>query len=51
MDDIFNAGIPAWRTYKKPSRLDELQSEIERGNLKVVPTSPEHAENVREQKA
>lgn len=36
MDDVFNSGIPAWRSGKKKSRLDELQTEIERGEVKVV---------------
>ena len=37
MDDVFNSGVPAWRSgRKKTSRLEELETEIERGNVKVV---------------
>jgi hypothetical protein len=35
MDDVFDSGRPAWKRHKKTSRLDELQREIEAGNLKV----------------
>ncbi|KAF2500236.1 MFS sugar transporter-like protein [Lophium mytilinum] len=35
MDEVFDSGIPAWRGVKKGSRLDELQSRIETGELKV----------------
>ncbi|KAH6687973.1 high-affinity glucose transporter [Plectosphaerella plurivora] len=35
MDDLFNSGVPAWRTHVKKSRLDELEREIAAGNLKV----------------
>jgi len=35
MDDVFDSGLPAWKRYKKRSRLDELEREIEAGNLKV----------------
>lgn len=35
MDEVFESGRPAWKKYKKRSRLDELQQEIEAGNLKV----------------
>ncbi|KAJ0109804.1 mfs glucose [Diaporthe amygdali] len=37
MDDVFNSGIPAWRTSGKSSRLDQLEKEIQEGNLKVAP--------------
>lgn len=36
MDDVFNSGLPAWKTHKKKSRLDELENEIATGNLKVA---------------
>ena len=36
MDDVFNSGIPAWRSGKKKSRLEDLQTEIERGEVKVA---------------
>ncbi|KAK6083969.1 glucose transporter [Seiridium cupressi] len=35
MDDVFDSGRPAWKSYKKESRLDQLQKEIEAGNVKV----------------
>ncbi|KAI1846250.1 hypothetical protein JX265_010626 [Neoarthrinium moseri] len=35
MDDVFDSGRPAWKKLNKTSRLDELQKEIEAGNLKV----------------
>jgi len=35
MDDVFDAGVPAWKTVKSGSRLDELTRDIETGNLKV----------------
>ncbi|KAL2148133.1 hypothetical protein VTH82DRAFT_1801 [Thermothelomyces myriococcoides] len=42
MDEVFESGRPAWKKYKKRSRLDELQQEIEAGNLKInVPVGGE----------
>jgi ABC-type proline/glycine betaine transport system ATPase subunit len=35
MDDVFDSGLPAWKKHQKRSRLEELQREIEAGNLKV----------------
>jgi MFS family permease len=35
MDDVFDAGIPAWKSAKGTSRLDRIQKEIEEGKLKV----------------
>ena len=35
MNDVFDSGRPAWKPVPKGSRLDELQKEIEDGNLKV----------------
>lgn len=36
MDDVFDSGIPAWKGVRKGSRLDQLQKDIEAGNLKVA---------------
>ncbi|KAK3381937.1 general substrate transporter [Podospora didyma] len=35
MDEVFDSGLPAWKRYKKTSRLEGLEREIEAGNLKV----------------
>jgi hypothetical protein len=35
MDDVFDSGIPAWKAGKVGSRLDQLERDIETGNLKV----------------
>ncbi|KAK0377004.1 high-affinity glucose transporter [Colletotrichum limetticola] len=35
MDDVFNSGLPAWKTHQKKSRLDDIEREIAAGNLKV----------------
>jgi len=35
MDDVFDSGRPAWEAAPKGSRLDELQADIEKGNLKI----------------
>ncbi|KAK4119518.1 general substrate transporter [Parathielavia appendiculata] len=35
MDDVFDSGRPAWKKHEKKSRLDQLEREIEAGNLKV----------------
>lgn len=35
MDDVFNSGIPAWKKYDKGSKLDQLEKEIQQGNLKI----------------
>lgn len=35
MDDVFDSGIPAWKTRATGSRLDQLQRDIEKGELKV----------------
>ena len=35
MDEVFDSGRPAWKKHKKSSRLEELEREIEAGNLKV----------------
>lgn len=47
MDEVFDSGRSAWKSVPKGSRLDQLQKEIEEGNLKV--TAPvAHAEVVQE---
>ncbi|KAK4153853.1 MFS sugar transporter-like protein [Chaetomidium leptoderma] len=39
MDDVFDSGRPAWKKHKKSSRLEDLEREIEAGNMKIsVPT-------------
>ena len=35
MDDVFDSGLPAWKTHQKTSRLEQLERDIEAGNLKV----------------
>lgn len=35
MDTVFDSGIPAWKAGKIESRLDQLQRDIEAGDLKV----------------
>jgi hypothetical protein len=35
MDEVFDSGLPAWKSVPKGSRLDQLQKDIEAGNLKV----------------
>lgn len=53
MDEIFNSGLPPWKTLKKSSRLDQLEAEIKEGKLKVqVPRDDEPAAPARvEEKA
>ena len=46
MDDVFDSGIPAWKTQKIGSRLDQLQRDIEKGDVKVHTTSHGPAEDV-----
>jgi hypothetical protein len=36
MDDVFDRGIPAWKTRATTSRLDQLTRDIETGELKVA---------------
>ena len=36
MDDVFDRGIPAWKTHGGASRLDKLQRDIEKGEVKVT---------------
>lgn len=36
MDEVFDSGLPAWKTRQKPSRLEQLEREIEAGNIKVA---------------
>jgi hypothetical protein len=35
MDEVFDSGLPAWKAPPKVSRLDQLQADIEKGNVKV----------------
>lgn len=35
MDEVFDSGLPAWKSVPKGSRLDQLQKDIEAGNIKV----------------
>jgi MFS family permease len=35
MDDVFDSGRPAWKSVKSGSRLDQIQSEIEKGTRKI----------------
>lgn len=35
MDDVFNSGIPPWKQGVKGSKLDQVERDIEAGNLKV----------------
>ncbi|KAF2262445.1 general substrate transporter [Lojkania enalia] len=36
MDEVFDSGRPAWKGVPKGSRLDKLQADIERGEVKVA---------------
>jgi len=36
MDEVFDSGVPAWKGVPKGSRLDQLQRDIEAGNLKIA---------------
>ena len=36
MDDVFDSGLPAWKPVPKGSRLDQLEKDIEAGNLKIT---------------
>lgn len=36
MDEVFDSGIPAWKTRGGSSRLDQLQRDIEKGELKIT---------------
>ncbi len=40
MDDVFDSGLPAWKAVPKGSRLDQLQKDIEAGNVKVAAPFP-----------
>jgi hypothetical protein len=42
MDDVFDTGIPAWKTAKVGSRLDQLQRDIEKGEIQVKTTGRDH---------
>ena len=36
MDEVFDSGLPAWKSVPQGSRLDQLQKDIEAGTLKVT---------------
>ncbi|KAI0971898.1 hypothetical protein F4678DRAFT_430435 [Xylaria arbuscula] len=36
IDEVFDSGQPAWKTYKKTSRLDQLAQNVELGHVKVT---------------
>lgn len=44
MDEVFDSGLPAWKRYKKTSRLEELEKAIETGALKV--NKPQHTPQI-----
>jgi sugar porter (SP) family MFS transporter len=48
MDDVFDRGIPAWKSSNVGSRLDQVQRDIEKGELKVQtnPATTGQVENV-----
>lgn len=37
MDDVFDSGVPAWRTNGAKSRLKDLERRISEGSVKVMP--------------
>jgi len=47
MDDVFDSGIPAWKTRATTSRLDKLAHDIETGEVKVGTTTTIHAEHAK----
>lgn len=47
MDSVFDAGIPAWRTKKPKSQLDNLEQDIRRGSVAVtIPTPSSRKESL-----
>lgn len=47
MDSVFDTGIPPWKSGKIESRLDQLQRDIEAGDVKVGSNKgPSHLESV-----
>ncbi|KAF2133176.1 general substrate transporter [Dothidotthia symphoricarpi CBS 119687] len=46
MDDIFDRGVPAWRSGKGVSRLDRLADDIEKGDVEVKTDARDHAEQI-----
>jgi len=36
MDEVFDSGLPAWKAVPRGSRLDQLEKDIEAGNLKIT---------------
>lgn len=45
MDEVFDSGLAAWKTVPKGSRLDQLQKDIEAGNLKISAPHAAHDEH------
>lgn len=52
MDDVFDSGIPAWKSAKhlQGSKLDRLASEIEKGERKVTFNAIGEEPTVQEEK-
>lgn len=38
MDEVFDRGIPAWKKVPMGSRLDQIQRDIEKGDIQVTTT-------------
>jgi hypothetical protein len=36
MDEVFDSGLPTWKSVPKGSRLDQLAKDIEAGNIKIT---------------
>ena len=50
MDDVFNSGLPAWKSHKTTSRLERIEQEIREGKLKVHAHHEEGAPATKEEK-
>jgi len=50
MDEVFDSGVPAWKGVPKGSRLDQLQRDIEAGNLKIAAPIGGQAQVQRDEK-
>lgn len=51
MDEVFDSGLPAWKAVPKGSRLDQLEKDIEAGNLKITAPRGNTTEPVTTEKA
>ncbi|XMA09970.1 hypothetical protein WAI453_002761 [Rhynchosporium graminicola] len=49
MDDVFDSGIKPWKGVQKGSRLDQLEKDIEAGNVKI--SGPSGAARAQEKDA